>query len=202
MDKVILSPEEKIIRHKKQSKENTDILKDGLMICLDKLSKMRSREETSNYLLYGNEDSIDIKEEIARLLIIATTMSKDISPIIDIENILMDSDISKINSMFIREYFNIALKNKTNSFMRSNFYKQISKRVDTMEFKRLLNGEIDLSDIIVLNKNIKRLYVSTLDQNIEHRQLDVRKREPLIDLFQYILDLTLNKFRNGVTNNV
>lgn len=203
MDKVILSPQGRVIRKRKFSanKKPTNILVDGLEIVLDTLGKMRTIDDMEHYLSYGREEDINVKEEIARLLLIATTFPTEISPTIDISNKLFENHIVDINSMFIKEFLELEERNKTTSFMKSDFYYQISSKLEEMELKRLIDESFVLNDSLILIKNIRNLYMANLDQNISKENLDMRYREPLIELFQHNLDYTQRKIRNGVMKN-
>lgn len=203
MDKVILSPQGRIIRKRKFStnKKASNILVDGLEIVLDTLGKMRTMDDMEHYLSYGREEDVNVKEEIARLLLIATTFPTEISPTIDISNKLFENHIVDINSMFIKEFLELEERNKTTSFMKSDFYYQISSKLEEMELKRLIDDSFVLNDSLILIKNIRNLYMANLDQNISKENLDMRYREPLIELFQHNLDYTQRKIRNGVMKN-
>lgn len=198
----VLSPKGKVIRTSNNFKidDNNNLIQ-GLMICLDKLTKMKDFDEIEDYLLYGSNEA-DIKEEIARLLMIATTIPNSISPTMDISNKLIENHIIDVNSLFIKEFLELEARNKTNSFMKSDFYYQISKMVEEMEEKSLIEDNYYLNDSIILIKNIRNLYISSIDDNVERGFLDARFREPLIELFQHNLDNTQNKMKNGVLNNV
>lgn len=203
MEKVVLSPEGKIIHYKRQNRKKvSDNLIVGLTTCLEKLGKMRDVERIERYLTFGNEESLDIKEEIARLLLLATTFPTNMSPTIDISNKLLENHVININSMFIKEFLELEERNKTTSFMKSDFYYLISKKVEEMELKMFFDEKYSLNDSLILIKNIRNLYVSNLDQNIMRGKLDLRFREPLIELFQCNLDNTHEKIKNGVINNV
>ena len=200
MKKAILGPEGKVIKPKRFEEDN--ILIDGLMICLDKMTKMGTAREINDYLLYGSNDDIDIKEEVARLLLLATSFPSNISPALDIGEKIMANHIVDINSMFMREFLEIDLRSKKSSFMNSNFYDAISSKVKEMESKDDMNLNFYLNNGIILNKNLRNLYIANLDKNIKDNKLEVKFREPLIELFQYNLDYTLNKLKNGVIKNV
>ncbi len=200
MKKAILGPEGKVIKPKRFEEDN--ILIDGLMICLDKMTKMGTAREINDYLLYGSNDDIDIKEEVARLLLLATSFPSNISPALDIGEKIMANHIVDINSMFMREFLEIDLRSKKSSFMNSNFYDAISSKVKEMESKDDMNLNYYLNNGIILNKNLRNLYIANLDKNIKDNKLEVKFREPLIELFQYNLDYTLNKLKNGVIKNV
>ena len=172
------------------------------MICLDKMTKMGTAREINDYLLYGSNDDIDIKEEVARLLLLATSFPSNISPALDIGEKIMANHIVDINSMFMREFLEIDLRSKKSSFMNSNFYDAISSKVKEMESKDDMNVNFYLNNGIILNKNLRNLYIANLDKNIKDNKLEVKFREPLIELFQYNLDYTLNKLKNGVIKNV
>ena len=203
MDKVILSPQGRVIRKRKfdANRKTSNILVNGLEIVLDTLGKMRTRDDMEQYLSYGREEDIDVKEEIARLLLIATTFPTDVSPTIDISNKLFDNHIVDINSMFIKEFLELEERNKATSFMKSNFYYQISSKLEEMELKRLIDESFVLNDSLILIKNIRNLYLANLDQNVEKGNLDMRYREPLVELFQHNLDYAQKKIRNGVMKN-
>ncbi|MBQ8132525.1 MAG: hypothetical protein IJ193_08550 [Bacilli bacterium] len=203
MDKVILSPQGRVIRKRKfnPTKKCSTILVDGLTIVLDSLGRMRTIDDMEEYLSYGREEDIDVKEEIARLLLIATTFPTEISPTIDISNKLFENHIVDINSMFIKEFLELEERNKTTSFMKSDFYYQISSKLEEMELRRLIDDSFVLNDSLVLIKNIRNLYLANLDQNILCGNLDMRFREPLVELFQHNLDYTQKKIRNGVMKN-
>ncbi len=200
MDKVILSPQGRVIRKRKfdANRKTSNILVNGLEIVLDTLGKMRTRDDMEQYLSYGREEDIDVKEEIARLLLIATTFPTDVSPTIDISNKLFDNHIVDINSMFIKEFLELEERNKTTSFMKSDFYYQISSKLEEMELRRLVDDNLVLNDSIILIKNIRNLYRANLDANVDRGKLDMRYREPLIELFQHNLDYAQKKIRNGV----
>lgn len=200
MDKVIISPQSRVVRKRKfdASHKCSNILVDGLEIVLDTLNKMRTKDDMEHYLSYGREEDIDVKEEIARLLLIATTFPTEISPTIDISNKLFDNNIVDINSMFIKEFLELEERNKTTSFMKSDFYYQISSKLEEMELRRLVDDSFVLNDSIILIKNIRSLYIANLDSNIDRGRLDIRCREPLIELFQHNLDYAQKKIRNGV----
>ncbi|MBR6949888.1 MAG: hypothetical protein IKH54_06885 [Bacilli bacterium] len=200
MKKAILGPQGKVIKSKRFEEDN--ILIDGLMICLDKMTKMGTAREINDYLLYGSNDDIDIKEEVARLLLLATSFPSNISPALDIGEKIMANHIVDINSMFMREFLEIDLRSKKSSFMNSNFYDAISSKVKEMESKDDMNVNFYLNNGIILNKNLRNLYIANLDKNIKDNKLEVKFREPLIELFQYNLDYTLNKLKNGVIKNV
>ncbi len=203
MDKVILSPQGRVIRKRKFStnQKASNILVDGLEIVLDTLGKMRTIDDMEHYLSYGREEDINVKEEIARLLLIATTFPTEISPTIDISNKLFENHIVDINSMFIKEFLELEERNKTTSFMKSDFYYQISSKLEEMELKRLIDESFVLNDSLILIKNIRNLYIANLDQNVSKENLDMRYREPLIELFQHNLDYAQRKIRNGVMKN-
>lgn len=203
MDRVILSPQGRVIRKRKfhSNRKCSTILVDGLEIVLDTLGNMRTIDDMEQYLSYGREEDIDVKEEIARLLLIATTFPTEISPTIDISNKVFDNHIVDINSMFIKEFLELEERNKTTSFMKSDFYYQISSKLEEMELRRLIDDSFVLNDSIVLIKNIRNLYMANLDQNISCGNLDMRFREPLIELFQHNLDYAQRKIRNGVMKN-
>ena len=200
MKKAILGPQGKVIKSKRFEEDN--ILIDGLMICLDKMTKMGTAREINDYLLYGSNDDIDIKEEVARLLLLATSFPSNISPALDIGEKIMANHIVDINSMFMGEFLEIDLRSKKSSFMNSNFYDAISSKVKEMETKDDMNVNYYLNNGIILNKNLRNLYIANLDKNIKDNKLEVKFREPLIELFQYNLDYTLNKLKNGVIKNV
>lgn len=201
MEKVVLSSQSKVIRRTKNNKVN-NLLPIGLTICLDKISKMKDYETIENYLSYGDNNKLDIKEEIARLLLIATTFPTDKSPTVDISEKLLENHIVDINSMFIKEFLEMEARNKTTSFMKSDFYYQISNKLEEMELKSLIDNSFYLNDSIILIKNIRNLYIANIDQNIEKNRLDVKFREPLIELFQHNLDYTHEKIMNGGKRNV
>ena len=203
MDKVILSPQGRVIRKRKfnPTKKCSTILVDGLTIVLDSLGRMRTIDDMEEYLSYGREEDIDVKEEIARLLLIATTFPTEISPTIYISNKLFENHIVDINSMFIKEFLELEERTKTTSFMKSDFYYQISSKLEEMELRRLIDDSFVLNDSLVLIKNIRNLYLANLDQNILCGNLDMRFREPLVELFQHNLDYTQKKIRNGVMKN-
>ena len=198
----VLSPKGKIIRteHNFKIDDNNNLIQ-GLMTCLDKLTKMKNSEDIEDFLLYGSNE-FDINDEIARLLLIATTIPKNESPTMDISNKLIENHIIDVNSLFIKEFLELEARNKTNSFMKSDFYYQISKMVEEMEEKSLIESNFYLNNSIILIKSIRNLYISSLDENVESGFLDARYREPLIELFQHNLDNTQKKMKNGVLNNV
>lgn len=194
----VLAPQGKIIR---MNKEDSEVLTDGLMICLDKMTKMKTFSEINNYLMYGEEDFV-LREDIARLLLIATTVPKEKAPSVDISQKVLHDHVIDINSLFIKEFLELEQKNKKNAFMKSEFYKLISKSVEEMEVKYDEARNYYLNDGIILMRNIRNLYLSSLDLCIENDRLDARFREPLVELFQNNLDYTLNKIKNGVIKNV
>lgn len=187
---------------KKNEKVNENPLLLGLTICLERIAKMKDYEDIENYLSYGNSSSFDIKEEIARLLLLATTLPTEKSPTVDISEKLLENHVVDINSMFIKEFLELEERNKANSFMKSDFYYKISNKLEEMELKSLMDNSFYLNDSILLIKNIRNLYISNIDQNIEKGRLDVKYREPLIELFQYNLDNVHEKIRNGGKRNV
>lgn len=194
----VLAPQGKIIR---MNKEDSEVLTDGLMICLDKMTKMKTFSEINNYLMYGEENFV-LREDIARLLLIATTVPKEKAPSVDISQKVLHDHVIDINSLFIKEFLELEQKNKKNAFMKSEFYKLISKSVEEMEVKYDEARNYYLNDGIILMRNIRNLYLSSLDLCIENDRLDARFREPLVELFQNNLDYTLNKIKNGVIKNV
>ena len=189
-----------VLNMKKNEQKNPLIL--GLTICLERIAKMKDYEDIENYLSYGILSSFDIKEEIARLLLLATTLPTEKSPTVDISEKLLENHIVDINSMFIKEFLELEERNKTNSFMKSDFYYKISNKLEEMEMKSLMDNSFYLNDSIILMKNIRNLYIANIDQNIEKGRLDVKYREPLIELFQYNLDNVHEKIRNGGKKNV
>lgn len=183
-------------------KMNSTALTDGLTICLDKMTKMDNESAIREYLSFGNKDDMDIKEEVARLLLLATTKPSDNSPIVDISKKIMDDHVVDINSIFLREFLEIKERNKSNSFMKTEFYKCISNLVDEIELKNSCDSGFYLNDGIVLVNNIRNLYKFNLDNKINDDVLDVRYREPLLELFQNYLDCTLDSLVEGVNKNV
>lgn len=192
----VVSPKGNTIRF-----SDNNILVDGLVICLEKMNKMKKLSDIEDYLTYGSID-LDIKEEIARLLLVATTLPSNTSPVLDISNKVKNNEMVNINSMFIKEFLEMRERNKKDAFMKSNFYKQISRIVEEMNMKQEVDNSYYLNDGIVLTKNIRNLYISNLDKNIESNRLAINYREPLIELFQNSLDCTLDKIKNGVKSDV
>ena len=197
MPKNILTPSGKVIKCIESQRINNNLL-EGLKICIYKISRMENDKEIEEYLSFGNTSYFNLKEEIARLLLLATTLPVNVSPVIDIGTKSKSDDILNINSMFIKELFNSAHRKKKNSFINSDFYKSISSKVEEMEVKYHFEKRFYLGDGIVLIKNIRNLYISNVDNSLASNKLDFRYREPLIELFQYILDCTLKRIRNGV----
>lgn len=199
MKKNILSPQSKIINLDMDLDDNT-ILTDGLVICLDKITKFKTFGEVNKYLMFGS-NSVDIKEEIARLILIATTLPKNEAPTINISRKVLNNHIVDINSMFLKEFLELAYKNRKDSFMKSEFYSIISQKVKEIYLKYNADNVFSLGDGIVVMKNIRNLYIANLDQNLALGRLDLRYRELLIELFQYNLDFSLEKIRKGVVFN-
>jgi len=194
MSKVILTPQGKIIRN---IESGSKCLVEGLELCLNKLSKFRDQDDIIDYLEFGSSD-FNLREEIARLILIATTLPNNCSPSVDIANTLTDGSVVDINSMFLQEYLEMEKRNKKNSFMKSDFYKSISNMVDEMDFKYSVSNNYSLNDCLVLVKNIRNLYIS----NLNNKKLDTRFREPLLELFQHNLDFSLQRMKNGVIDDV
>ena len=202
MTKAVLSPRGKIIRNIQKRSKQSKVLEEGLSLCIEKLSKMKTKEEIEDYLIGDNDTNIDLKEDIARLMLLATTIPKNESPTVDISKKVLDNHIVDINSIFIKEFLELEVRNKANSFMKSDFYYQISSKVEEIELKKLMDEHYNLNDTLILLNRIKGLYKHTLDTCIHNKRLDVRIREPLLELFQYNLDCTHTKMKNGVMNNV
>lgn len=180
---------------------NSSILEDGLSACLDKMSKFKSQSDLNNYLIYGSRD-FSLSEDVARLLVIATTNPSNKSPVEDICDKLLDGYVTDIDSSFIKEFLEMRERNKATAFMKSDTYKVINNMVSSMNDRFITNNNYDFTDGIVLTKCIRKLYSYNLDQNIESNKLAINYREPLIELFQNSLDCTLDKIRNGVKDNV
>ena len=178
---------------------DSGVLLDGLSICLDRMTKMETESEIRKYLSFGYSL---VKEEVARLLLIATTKPSSSSPVVDISKKIMDDHIVDIDSKFLREFLELRERNKKTSFIKSDFYKIISTKVDEMELKNSIDSGFYLNDGLFLVKGIKDLYVAYIDKRINDDKLDVRYREPLVELFQYNLDCTLKRLKNGVNSNV
>lgn len=181
---------------------NSTILMDGLTICLDKMTKMKNESAIREYLSFGSKDEIDVKEEVARLLLLATTKPSNNSPIVDISKKIMDNHIVDINSIFLKEFLELRERNKKNSFMKTDFYKVISNVVEEIELKNSCDSGFYLNDGLVLVNNIRNLYRFNIDKKIYEDKLDIRYREPLLELFQNYLDCTLDNLKEGVNTNV
>lgn len=179
------------------------ILFDGLAICLDRMMKMENESAIRKYLSFGSEDEEStVKEEVARLLLLATTKPSSESPVVGISRKIMDEHVVDIDSMFLKEFLEMRERNKKSSFVKSDFNKIISTKVDEMELKNSIDSGFYLNDGIFLVKGIRDLYVAYIDKRVNDDKLDVRYREPLVELFQYNLDCTLERLKNGVKSNV
>lgn len=182
---------------------DSGVLLDGLSICLDRMTKMENESAIRKYLSFGSEDDEStVKEEVARLLLLATTKPSSESPVVGISKKIMDEHIVDIDSMFLKEFLEMRERNKKSSFVKSDFYKIISTKVDEMELKNSIDSGFYLNDGIFLVKGIRDLYVAYIDKRVNDDKLDVRYREPLVELFQYNLDCTLERLKNGVKSNV
>lgn len=181
---------------------DSDILLDGLSICLDRMTKIKDGSTIRNYLSFGSDDESTIKEKVARLLLIATTNPSNSSPIQDIIKKIMDGHIVDLDSSFFREYLESKERNKKNSFINSKFYKILSGKVYEIELKSDIDNMFYLNDILLLENGIRKLYIKNLDKNIFDDKLDVRNREILVELYQHNLDDAFDGLKNGVKRNV
>ena len=178
------------------------ILFDGLAICLDRMMKMENESAIRNYLDSGCDDDYSAKEEVARLLLIATTKPSDKSPAEDLSKKIMERHFEAIDSKFLKEFLELREKNKKNAFNKTDFYKLISSKVDEIELKNNADSGFYLNDGLYLSKGLKDLYKVYIDKRLDDDKLDVRWRESLLELFQHNLDCTLDRLRNGVKRNV
>ena len=178
------------------------ILFDGLAICLDRMMKMENESAIRNYLDSGCDDDYSAKEEVARLLLIATTKPSEKSPAEDLSKKIMERHFEAIDSKFLKEFLELREKNKKNAFNKTDFYKLISSKVDEIELKNNADSGFYLNDGLYLSKGLKDLYKVYIDKRIDDDKLDVRWRESLLELFQHNLDCTLDRLRNGVKSNV
>ena len=87
------------------------ILFDGLAICLDRMMKMENESAIRNYLDSGCDDDYSAKEEVARLLLIATTKPSEKSPAEDLSKKIMERHFEAIDSKFLKEF--LELREKT-----------------------------------------------------------------------------------------
>ncbi len=175
------------------SKSKKGILEDGLMICINKMLAEKDFDTINDYFLYGSKSSFSLREEVARLLLVASVVPKRTSPTLDIAESFINNNLRKLSSSF----FDYLLKDE-----ESDSYNRISDKVEEMELMYLVNNSYELDDCIILTNSIRDLYIANLDQNIEANKLDLRYRESLIELFQFGLDCTLDKIRNGVIKDV
>lgn len=178
--------------------KNSKLIEDGTLTFLTNIASLQeqSPEKLRQYLELGaNSETINLEEEVARLLTIASLDNYQISPIENIMNSIYVEGISNIKSSFLTSALN-----KTTEFEKEydNFFTEGSFSNFVTNIDEASSGNKEELIDSVFNQ-ITIYYSKHLDQNIKDKKLDLRYYEPLTNWFEYSLNATKERIKGENT---
>lgn len=178
--------------------KNSKLIEDGTLTFLTNIASLQeqSPEKLRQYLELGaNSETINLEEEVARLLTIASLDNYQISPIENIMNSIYVEGISNIKSSFLTSALN-----KTTEFEKEydNFFTEGSFSNFVTNIDEASSGNKEELIDSVFNQ-ITIYYSKRLDQNIKDKKLDLRYYEPLTNWFEYSLNATKERIKGENT---